>query len=561
MRGWRIMAVAIGAAGVALRLHGLGRWGFSNDEAWVALMTRLTDPAQRALALGPSPIGWAGLVRLSHLLPLPPETALRLVPAIAGCLCLWAAYRGGARFAAHPLGGLAAMAVLAFDPMSVGYAKFLKQYTTETLLCLVALECAGTWADGGRPRDLAILAGVLCLGLPFSQAHLLLGPPLLGALVVLALARGEPRRAALVALAAALVGAVGALYYRIWIEPHLVQGLDRYWARQTYLPLSDPQRILELLGQRARIDLGRLLGPVLVWPGLAALGGLALTSRRRAAVGLGLALLVLELTALSMANRVPVNQPRVLLFAHASIAAYAAAALATLALTIRRAAPAAGWLACVALVAAWAVPHPWRAVGPPAGVEEVRSLVRVIERHRRPTDLVLVHQRALFAFAYYQRRLGRLYRANTGAGFLPGLADPRARVVTPATLGDRTRAALRDAPRVWFVDSRMRPAAVASLRRVLQAAGRIALERRAPNAFVFLVVRRPAAPDGASARPHDEREAVHGLDDDDRARAGVGGAGREPRAPALRAHSHPALGRERLLHDRLAPDHRLRRPS
>lgn len=491
---WTISALAIGAAGVAVRVHALGRWGFLTDEAWVALMTRAEDMRQLWMAVAVSPVGWAGLVWLSGLLPLPAETTLRVVPCVAGCLGLWVAHRGGARFAGHPLGGVAALAIVASDPLSVGYAKFLKPYTTEVLLCLVAISCTGAFAESWRRRDLVILVAVLCLGLPFSQAHLLLGPPLLGALALLALARGEGRRAAEIVVAAAVVGIVAGAYYVLLIEPRMGTGLDAYWSRQTYLP-PDAARALDLLWERGRMDLERLLGPWLVVPGLVALVALAPTSRRRGAIVLGLALLVLELALLSTARMVPVNQPRVLLFAHVTIASYAAAALGTVVHLLGRRSRLAAAVAAGLAVAAFAVPHPWRQVGRPVGIEEVRSLVRVIETQRRPSDRVLVHQSALFPYAYHQRRPVRLYRAGTGTGFLPDFGDRRAGILTPATVEERTRAALRDAPRVWIVASRMRPPVVAATRRSLERAGHVTLQRAAPGAVLFLVVRRRPTPD------------------------------------------------------------------
>jgi hypothetical protein len=490
---WTAATVTIALAGVAVRAHALGHWGFSTDEAWVALMTRTTDARQLWLSFGTSPLGWGGLVWLCHLLPLAPETALRVVPCVAGCLCLWAAWRGGDRFAGHPVGGIAAMVVIAFDPLSVGYAKFLKPYTTEVLLALLAVERVGTYAETGRPRDLDILCVILCLGLPFSQGHLLLGPPLLASLGTIAVVRGERRQAASIGVAALLVGVVAGLYYVALIAPRMVPGLDTYWSRQTYLPATNPMRALALLHQRARIDLGRFLGPWLVVPSLVALAAVAPTTRRRAAIVLALALLVVELTALSMAHMVPVSQPRVLLFAHATLAAYGAAAIATAARIVGRRPPVIGWALLVLVAAAWAVPHPWSRVGPTVGVEEVRSLVRVIETNRRPTDRVLVHQSALFPYAYHQRWMGRLLPAGTGTGFIPGLGDPRAAVVGPATVRGQAIRALRDAPRVWLIGSRLRPSLVASIRRELEAAGRVTLERHAPGAFLFLVerARRP----------------------------------------------------------------------
>jgi hypothetical protein len=168
---------------VALRLGELGAFGFSNDEAWVALSTRVEGWRQFWLALAMTPIGWAALVKGASLVHVS-EASLRAVPFAFGCLTLWAAHRAGCRFAGHPLGGVLALAVVAFAPLSVAYAKVLKQYTAEACLCILTLDRAAAFAASGGRRDLGLLAGVLALGLCFSNAQLFVAPPVLASLVL-----------------------------------------------------------------------------------------------------------------------------------------------------------------------------------------------------------------------------------------------------------------------------------------------------------------------------------------------------------------------------------------
>ena len=112
----RLTACAIALTGIALRLDELGRYGFWNDEAWVAIATRVEGLRQFLLALSVTPIGWGALLEpLSHA-PGRPETTLRLLPVAFGVLTLWLAWRLGTRLADHALGGLCALALVAFDP-------------------------------------------------------------------------------------------------------------------------------------------------------------------------------------------------------------------------------------------------------------------------------------------------------------------------------------------------------------------------------------------------------------------------------------------------------------
>ena len=68
---WRPLGYAV-AGSVALaalvyRLQDVGRYGFWNDEAWVALSTRVAGFAQFWLSLSTTPILWAATLRpLAH---------------------------------------------------------------------------------------------------------------------------------------------------------------------------------------------------------------------------------------------------------------------------------------------------------------------------------------------------------------------------------------------------------------------------------------------------------------------------------------------------------------
>src|SRR5262245_55620836 len=125
----RVLACALGLVGLVLRLHDFGQLGFWNDEAWVAIATRTTDPRQFLLALGVTPIGWAAIMWLLSFLPGPPEVTLRLLPLGFGLATLWLAWRLGGRLAGNPLGGLLALALVAFDPVSIAWCQQLKPYT------------------------------------------------------------------------------------------------------------------------------------------------------------------------------------------------------------------------------------------------------------------------------------------------------------------------------------------------------------------------------------------------------------------------------------------------
>ena len=60
--------IGLALAGVALRLRAFGQFGFWNDEAWVALSTRVDDFEQFWLSLSVTPVLWAATLRAGRLL-------------------------------------------------------------------------------------------------------------------------------------------------------------------------------------------------------------------------------------------------------------------------------------------------------------------------------------------------------------------------------------------------------------------------------------------------------------------------------------------------------------
>jgi len=84
---WLAVAVLLAAAGVVVRAGELGTFGFSNDEAWVALATRVEGFRQFWMAIVMTPIAWAVLLKAVSLAHLS-EATLRSVPFTFGCLTL-----------------------------------------------------------------------------------------------------------------------------------------------------------------------------------------------------------------------------------------------------------------------------------------------------------------------------------------------------------------------------------------------------------------------------------------------------------------------------------------
>jgi len=487
---WRTTVAAIALAGVALRCSELGTWGLSNDEAWVGLATRVEGMRQTWLAISMTPAAWAALVKGAAMAFGRSELALRLVPFGFGCLTMAAALVLGWRVAGR-LGGVLALAVVAFDPLQIEYARILKQYTAEAFLALLALERTVAYAARRDRASLVVLSLVLALGVPFANAQLLMAPPIFAVLVLGALVRRDRRALRDVALAAGVVGAWDLVYAHFVIAPRLPSALDAYWAAQTYLS-ADPIAASRVLWER----LGWTLGPALGSYGqVAAVVAIVLAcvvpGARAAATVVGL--VVLEVWVLSALHRVPVSQPRVLLFLTAAVGSVGAASLGGLAVRAARR-PAAGVaMALVLALFGWDFvrAHPWRALPHVAQVEDVGPFVREVEVARTPDDTVLLHQTSLFVFAYYQRATPVLDAlASISVGYLPRPPDSRVVVMGDRDVAERARSAMASSRRVWVVASRLRAPRERELRAALAPLGAPARDERRRGALLLRFDRR-----------------------------------------------------------------------
>lgn len=487
---WAAVAWLVGLVGLWLRLQDFGRYGFWNDEAWVALSTRVAGPGQFWLALGPTPVGWASILQLFSWLPVSPEMALRLLPLFFSLLTLWAAWATASALAGG-LAGVLAVAMLAFEPTAVVYGKLLKSYSAEAFVALLALLATIRLAESGQIRDLVVLALVLALGVLLSNAQLFLAPPLLAASLVVALWRRESALARRVAMAAVIVGTWDALLFVVFIRPRMLSTLVEYWAGN-YVPTDGVGRAALFVGQ----SLVTLAGPAGTTLTLTvAAGGLvalvALVPRARVAV-LGLGLLLAELAALSALRRLPLNEPRVMLFFSTLLFVVGAAGvgllLARLASSPRFVPPVAAGV----LLLLWhltALPGAWTWRGR-VTVEDVGPLIRFVEATRAPEDRLLVYQRSRYVYAYYQTATPVLVPdASTTVGFVPLLPDSRVLAIDAATAPAVIDRALAESRKVWFVGSRFRPGDAQAIITPLAARGEVVVKQTRLNG-ILMAVRR-----------------------------------------------------------------------
>lgn len=480
-------------AGLVVRATGLGHSAFWNDEAWVALSTRVEGLSQFWLSLAVTPPAWAAALRPLAALPLAPETALRLLPLGFGALAPWAAWRAGATFGGGAVAGLAAAAIVAQDPLAIAYSRELKPYTAEAFLCLLALALAIRAADGRRAADLGRLAVVLVVAAPLAHAALLVAPPILAALLAAALARRDRRHAGRVAIAALGVGATHAAYYALVLRPRLHESLVRYFDA-SYVPAEASWDAARFVVANVAGQMAFAWGADATLPALVALGAAAAAGLVSRVAALALALLVAELVVLSAAGALPFDQTRISHFAVTALNAGAAAA----AVAIVRRAWARPALRPVALAAAaagaWVVATQVDRAPMIHRPEELGPLVGIVESRRQPGDGVLLYERSGFVWAYYARATPRLLPdPRVTVGFRPDL-DAAVTVVDGRAPGASVARALARHPRVWFVGSRFRPGDDDRIRAAIEARAVLLAAETRPGALLLLAARRPAFP-------------------------------------------------------------------
>src|SRR5262245_47056427 len=500
LRGLRLgtLAWAVGLAGVGLRLWGFGRYGFWNDEAWVAISTRVEGTRQLLLSLSVTPLLWGVLLRPLALVG-PPEVSLRLLPLAFGVATMWLAWRLGSRLAGHPAGGLLALALVAFDPTSVVWAQQLKQYTAEAALALLAFLAAAAVARRGRAGDVVRLVLVLTVGMTLSNTQLLVAPPLLAVLAGRALlARDRPALRRIVR-AAVVIGLWDVAWFALLVRPWLTPAMHAYWQGQ-FAPVTSARALGAFLQANAAQLLAPGLGPYGVWLALGGVAVLVVTRDGRPAA-LALLLLLAQLVVVSAAGLFPLGVQRVGLFLSTLILVTTGAAAGRVVAALWTRAPLRPLALVLVVLLALAVG--WGRQWQPMPAEDVGPLMREAEREPRPGDRVLLYERSAFVWGYYRSRPPVLFPAPALAnGFIVALDDPAVIVVRGDDVAQTVARALSGGSRVWFVGSRMSPADEAHILAALAAGGHIVREERRPSALLALVEARSAvAWGGQSGRP------------------------------------------------------------
>ena len=336
----------------------------------------------------------------------------------------------------------------------------LKQYSAEALFALLAFEWAACFARSGARRALIVLAAVLAVGIGFANAEVFVGPPLLGALLVVTLARGDRRRAAWVAAVGVGVGLWYLACYRMLIAPRVLPSVQSYFAGK-YAPAGNLPAALAAVWEALERYLAMTWGTPLLVRALLLVAAVALLAGAGPVEAIALAGIVAEVTLMASWQRFPIGEPRVLLFLLTLLTVYAAAAVGpAIVWAWRRAALRPVAVAALALATLVLVrQRSWIGLASAHQVEDLGPLIRRVEAERRPGEPVLLYYRSGYVYAYYQRRTPVLFpNPSASVGYIPILDDPDVTIIDAAHAATVTAAAFAKHTRVWFLGSRIRAA-------------------------------------------------------------------------------------------------------
>lgn len=427
------------------------------DEAKLALNILERSPAQLFDPLDydqAAPVGFLLLEKRAVMAFGEGERALRLVPLVAGLGAL-GLFPLVARRWLSSAESLLALAFFALAQPLVYYATEVKPYSVDVLVALALLWAAGRALDA-RPyaRGALVIAGVVGVWLSHPAIFVAAGVGL--SLVLSAWLRGDRRKAAVFAGAAAAVAASFVVHYALVLSRSDPKGyLAQFWS-EGYPPVP-PRSLADLLWP-VRTFFGFFVDPAgLGFAGLAAAAFVMGCWRYRRSDPAGLALLVspgLFTLLAALLRRYPIatsasldSYPlpgRVVLFLVPAALILVAAGVGAVARGADRDRRVLAGVMAAFLLAALAM----EAVRRPAHrirLHELRPLVAALARDGQPGDALVLNTRAMPVFRYYVRRL------EAGPGFVPGLAIVELPGTNRWNAYERQLRALPDGSRAWVL--------------------------------------------------------------------------------------------------------------
>ena len=401
---WALVGVLM-AAGAALRIEQY----LSNRSLWLdeALLVNNIVRRDYLELLEPltgdqgAPVLFLWLQRSVILVGGNNELALRFVPLVAGLALLPVAYLLGRRLGSR-VGGVGALALVAFSPSLVRYSTEVKQYSTDALLCTMAVLLAVDWVDRRSHRTLVALGLFGAVGLWFSHALMLVVAGIGVVLFIEAVVQRERRWINGLILIGVLWAVSTAAAYVVSLRDLRANDvLTSYW--RTGYPPKDPS-LWDLAAwlPDAFAGLGEDPGR-LRWPALAAVvlaAGAWFVARHAGVTRLALVAIPFVAVLAAAAFRAYPFSGRLILFL-----------VPTSAVLLAAGAVGRSWATAVIAPLLLIVTSSWwgdigEMAADPVEIAEIRPVLQYVAEHRQPQDQVYVHGTAMAPYAYYAHRVG-----------------------------------------------------------------------------------------------------------------------------------------------------------
>ena len=479
-RSERVLAAFAWIATAGFYFLSLGKPSLWLDEAWEAnyYVGHTAAPWMNR------PVLYMAGEKLMAAAAGPSEFALRVLPCMAALVAvavLWVLVRSRIGRAEAWLSA----AFLAFGPAFLFHAHQLKHYPFDALATTVLVVAYARWREERTTRRAIDYALVGTASTMVSFTALLVMAAL--AVVEVVSARGD--RGALARFAGASA-AVAAFFVPVFLLFHARDAgeglLLDYWS-SGFLPWQEPTKMPRWLASTTIAILKDHTGAVsgAAPLGLALAGLLSVPRRCRylfGALGASLAVNVLA----SGLEIYPYGSARLSLYVAPLIAVAVGCGMASLV----RQGPARPARALAAAVLAYATFHAtWSGAVPYLSTgwrgENIRDMVAEIDRDRRPSEAIYVHEDAAPAFSFYWQRLGH------EPPFSDVIWSPRLREA-PERHAEGVAALAQKYERVWGLYSHAPPEEVRALRAAFRERYELVRERFVPpNAWLDLWQRRP----------------------------------------------------------------------
>jgi len=391
------------------RVYDLGGRDIWTDEAWVALAA-LKDTPQAALTAGQStpPLYILTVWALAQV-GGSSEAVLRSLSLLFGLGTLalfWPLARALTSMSASLLG----LAMVAFSPIMVYYAKELKQYSSDAFFAVLVFFLVERLRRRDSKGAWPALAVAGTLGLGFSHTLVFILPVALAGLWFILPPTRRLRVALLGGVWAAAVAAGYFLFLRRQMDPELVA----YWA-QDFPDFSGLGAFLGWFGEAVYRYFWYFFGEWGIYWGLPLLGAGIVALRKQGASRAGLYLggpLLLALGAAAL-HRYPFmahyGGNRLMLFSAPLLYLVAAVGLMSILTWLWQKRQRVLALALTGLILLALNPSELiqENLYPSYNREEIQPLVDHLQSQLRPRDLIYVYYFAIPPFKYYYRGSGK----------------------------------------------------------------------------------------------------------------------------------------------------------